>query len=161
MRTPSSFRSRETLWSASSRSITLLAPSSFNVKRACTRNRCWTGVQSRGSTCGVRVRAKKGKKGNDCYMIPQKLDHVGGGHLMGESESKKRNGKKKKANDCYTILQELDHVYVDLVHTQTNKKNVMFGVPETGLLKCTLRRPEQEGGKERKTARDIRRRVDI
>ena len=38
---------------------------------------------------------------------------------------------------------------------------VMFGVPETGLLKCTLRRPEQEGGKERKTARDIRRRADI
>ena len=26
----------------------------------------------------------------------------------------------------------------------------MFGVPETGLLKCALRRPEQEGGKERK-----------
>ena len=38
---------------------------------------------------------------------------------------------------------------------------VMFGVPETGLLECTLGRPEQEGGKERKTARDIRRRVDI
>ena len=51
--------------------------------------------------------------------------------------------------------------YVVIVCVVVKSGVVMFGVPETGLLKCTLRRPEQEGGKERKTARDIRRRVDI
>ena len=53
------------------------------------------------------------------------------------------------------------HHVISPSSTTTKLRIVMFGVPETGLLKCTSRRPEQEGGKERKTARDIRRRVDI
>ena len=86
--------------------------------------------------------------------------------LVGHSKGKTHKTMKRRqvhhtstSNDFHAALfvDEYPRPSIDVCTIG----NVMFGVPETGLLKCTLRRPEQEGGKERKTARDIRRRVDI